>query len=342
MSVCTHVSALVSAVVLSATLFAGSGADDAAVPGPQSDLDAFMQKVLARRDDNWKKLQQYVLDERERIEVRGPGNLPVWGDTHDYTWYLRDGFFVRSPVKANGVTVGEADRRKYEDDYLKRTKERDKRRGRGQPAGGTGAAAPAAAGTDAPPAGPPPPTDVESLIQQTRQPEFMDSAYFLKFKFEEAKYALVGRETFENREVLRIEYYPSRLFSHEQDKQQKNRQQNKTDKSQNTGATLERLMNKVALVTIWVEPKSYQIVKYTFDNVNLDFLPAAWLMHADDLKASMTMSQPFPDVWLPRDVDMFFSALLAIGSFDVRYHLDYKDYRKAETSSRIRGAGGGR
>ena len=28
----------------------------------QSDLDAFMEKVLARRDDNWKKLQQYVLE----------------------------------------------------------------------------------------------------------------------------------------------------------------------------------------------------------------------------------------------------------------------------------------
>ena len=65
-------------------------------------------------------------------------------------------------------------------------------------------------------------------------------------------------------------------------------------------------MNKVSLVTIWVEPKSYQIVKYTFDNVNFDFLPGAWLLHVDDLKASMTMSQPFPDVWLPRDVTCCF------------------------------------
>ena len=37
----------------------------------------------------------------------------------------------------------------------------------------------------------------------------------------------------------------------------------------------------------------------------------------------MTMSQPFKDVWLPRDVDLYFSAMLAIGTFDVRYHLDY-------------------
>ena len=342
----SHVSnrfyALAVTIVMGVSLIASpSDPLAAAYPAvPQSDLDAFMQKVLARRDDNWKKLQQYVLDEHEQIDIRALGNVPVWGEKRDYTWYLREGFFVRSPVKVNGVTIGEAERRKYEDNYLKQTKERDKRRGRGQPP--AGAAGADVVGADAADKGSPPPTDMESLIQQTRQPEFMDSAYFLKFKFEEAKYALVGRETIEGREVLRIEYYPSRLFSHEQDKQQRNRQQNKTDKEHANDATLERMMNKVSLVTIWVEPKSYQIVKYTFDNVNLDFLPAAWLVHADDLKAAMTMSQPFPDVWLPRDVDMFFSALVAIGSFDVRYHLDYRNYRKAETSSRIRGAGGGR
>src|SRR5579862_8408540 len=80
----------------------------------QTDLDAFMREVLARRDDNWKKLQQYVLDEREKFELNGPNKLPIWGERREYTWYIRDGFFVRSPVKFNGVTVGEDDRRKYE------------------------------------------------------------------------------------------------------------------------------------------------------------------------------------------------------------------------------------
>jgi len=69
----------------------------------QSDLDAFMQQVLEQRDSNWKKLQQYVLDEREQIDLRGPSGRPLWGDRRDYTWYIRDGFFVRSPVKVNGA-----------------------------------------------------------------------------------------------------------------------------------------------------------------------------------------------------------------------------------------------
>jgi hypothetical protein len=323
-------------VILGASLLAAAGTGfpglgrQAGQPG-RSDLDLFMEKVLASRDENWKKLQQYVLDERERMEVRGLGDMPIWGEVRDFTWYLQDGFFVRSPVKVNGAVVPETDRRKYEQDYLRRAKERDKRRGRG----GAPPAAP-----DAPAA--PDQTDVQSFILQTRQPQFVDSAYFLKFKFEPSKYALVGHEIFEGRDVLRIEYYPARLFTHEQDQQERRRQQNQPSRSRDEDAAIERMMNKVSLVTIWVEPKSYQIVKYTFDNVNLEFLPAAWLLHADDAKAVMTMSQPFPDVWLPRDVNMLVSATLAIGSFDIRYRLDYQNYRKAETSSRIRKIGGGR
>ncbi len=105
------------------------------------------------------------------------------------------------------------------------------------------------------------------------------------------------------------------------------------------------MMNKVSLVTIWVEPKAHQIVKYTFDNVNFDFLPGAWLLRVSDAKASMTMSQAFPgkdDVWLPKDVDMFFGAVVAIGSFDVRYHLDFHDYKEATTAAHIKIGRGGR
>ncbi len=54
----------------------------------------------------------------------------------------------------------------------------------------------------------------------------------------------------------------------------------------------------------------------------------------------MTMSQPFPDVWLPRDVEFHFGAMLAIGAFDVVYRLNYFDYREAKTSGRIRREGG--
>src|SRR4051794_12655285 len=113
-----------------------------------TDLDAFMRQVLARRDDNWKKLQQYVLDEREQIELRGKDLQPIWGERHEYTWYIRDGFFVRSPVRFNGVEIGEPERRKYEAEFLRRAEERE-RRGR-FPSADAGALQPPASGAASP------------------------------------------------------------------------------------------------------------------------------------------------------------------------------------------------
>ncbi|MEO8070809.1 MAG: hypothetical protein ABI652_05370, partial [Acidobacteriota bacterium] len=242
-----------------------------------------------------------------------------------------DGFFVRSPTKANGVVVAEAERRRFEDDYLKRARAREG-------AGGSGAAAPGVeepAPAVASPASGPTPADVEHLVAQTRQPGFVDSAYFLRFKFEQGTYAFVGHETFDGRDVLRVEYYPARLFSHEQNAQDRRRAAGTADRRKDIDAALEQMMNKVALVTLWIEPKAHQIVKYTFDNVSLDFLPLSWLLRVDDLKATMTMSQPFPDVWLPRDIDMAFGAMLAIGAIDATYHVDYSGYREATTAGRF-------
>src|SRR5438034_6392429 len=138
----------------------------------QTDLDAFMRQVLAKRDENWKKLQQYVLDEHETIDLRGPSRLPIWGERRDYTWYIRDGFFVRSPVKANGVTIGEEERRKYEADYLKRQQERDKRGQRGQVATASSGVS-VEPGDRGPAAAADAPSDVDAILRQTRQPQFI-------------------------------------------------------------------------------------------------------------------------------------------------------------------------
>ena len=120
---------------------------------PQTDLDAFMQKVLAHRDENWKRLQQYILEERQEIQVRGISNTPLWGERRDFSWFIRDGYFVRSPVTVNGVTVSETERRKAEDAYLAQAKARD-RRGRGGRAAGA-AGTPAGGTTTAEPRPPP-------------------------------------------------------------------------------------------------------------------------------------------------------------------------------------------
>jgi hypothetical protein len=309
----------------------------AARPAAQTDLDQVMRKVLASRDENWKKLQQYVLDESERIEVHGPAQIPIWGERREFSWFIRDGFFVRSPVSVNGVTISEAERRKAEDDYLRQAKAHDQVRGTGP---GRAASPVTVAPVPTPTTPTPTPGDVPGLLAQRRAPGFIEAAYFLRFRFEEGSYAFVGHETLDGNDVLRIEYYPTHLFSHSTNKQARARGAGTETRDEDLDAAIERMMNKVSLVTLWVEPKTYQIVKYTFDNVNMDFLPAAWLLRVTDARASMTMSQAFKAVWLPKNVDMLFGAMLAMGSYDVRYHLDFHDYKEAKTSGRIIGGGG--
>jgi hypothetical protein len=295
-------------------------------PIEQSDLDAFMKKVVAKRDDNWKKFQQYVLDEREQVEFRGPGKIPLWGDRRDYTWYVRDGYFVRSPVKANGVTVSEDERRSYEKRFLQREQSREKRAlAREREAAEKKGEKPIVV-----------PIDDAALLRQSREPEFISSAYFLKFKFEEGNYAFAGKETVDDRELYKVEYYPKMLFSKEQNSRAHRREMGQKLKDDNYDAQLEQMLNKVSMVTMWIEPATFQIVKYNFENVNLDFLPAAWLARLTDVRATMTMHQPFPDVWLPKDVDFYFAAMLAVGEMDARYRLNYTNYKLATATAKIK------
>ena len=135
--------------------------------------------------------------------------------------------------------------------------------------------------------------------------------------------------------MLRVEYYPTNLYT----ARQRRRMARDHDPQNPRDAEIQRMMNKVALITMWVEPASHQIVKYTYDNVALDFLPAQWLVHVDDVRASMTMGQPFPgrnDVWLPRGLEMNAALTFALGQVEFRVALDYHDYRQADATVKVR------
>ena len=64
-------------------------------------------------------------------------------------------------------------------------------------------------------------------------------------------------------------------------------------------------------------------------------MPAQWLAQLDGVAASMTMGQPFPDVWLPRGVEMNIRLLLAFGNVEMRYSLQYENYRQADVQTKL-------
>jgi hypothetical protein len=286
-----------------------------------TDLDRFMAEVIARRDDNWRKLQQYVLDERETADFLGPGRIHLFGLDREYTWFIRDGVFVRSPVKVDGVPLGEDERRRAEQEWIERERSHQKDQAAAEAATRQAAPAPTPASAEAP-------TSVDAILRSTREPQFVSAAYFLRFKFEPGHYAFVGAETYEGRQVFRIEYYPSRLYSDEHEA--------KPEKPDPTEARLTRQMNKIAMVTLWVEPTEHQIVQYRFDNIALDFLPARSIVRVNGFGATMKMAQPFKGVWLPQGIDASGAFTLATGTYEAHYTVSYRDYREADVKVKIR------
>ena len=313
-----------------------------------TDLDQFMARALQRRDIDRKTLADYVLDEVETFEVLAPGKVPVARMRREYTWYVRDGIHVRSPVRFDGVPIPEADRRAYEDKWLKSEESRRKyrtERDAKREAEGKG-----------------PVLSAPSI----NEPRFVSESYFMDFRFEPGNYYLAGKETIEGKELLKIDYLPTKLFDEEpseMDKEdaaahktddkkaedakkdekkddkkhdEKKKDSKKEQKEKAQEDAIDRKMDKTSQVTLWVDPQTQQIVKYTFDNVWLDFLPAGWLVKIDDLRASMQMGQPFPGIWLPHNMNIHAGFTVALGSMELQYRREFSNYRKADVSSKVK------
>ena len=347
-------------------------------PAAPSDLDAFMAQVLERRNDAWRALHDYILSERESVELLGPGDIRLFGGLREYTWFVRDGYLIRSPVRFNGVAPSARERQDYETRWLEGEQSREKRAAEKQSKAAS--AAREASGVHESDGAPDGAEDSAALVGKGFEPRFISEAYFMQFKFDPGNYYLAGRETLEGRRVLRIEYYPKQLYRdedsrekdtdagepretksvsvgidgsvHAESKQEspadverrRQREQSKKHEQSKKKAQsekdiekeFERKFNKVALITLWVDPAERQIVKYTFDNTEMNFLPGRWLVRVGDVSASMTMGQPIGQVWLPRAIEMRASLTLANGDYEGRYSREFLEYRQGEVRARIR------
>ena len=179
--------ALCCALALTSLNAAAQNPPPAAAGGARNELDVFMEKVLARREVNRKALDQYILDETEAFEILGPGRSPLYRTRRDYTGYVRDGMHVRSPLRFNGVKVGEEARERYEAQWIHTETERRERKAKKQEGKDQKESSEVSIGPDGVQVsvgGNPVPTE----------PRFVSEAYFMDFKFEAGNYYLAGRE----------------------------------------------------------------------------------------------------------------------------------------------------
>ena len=307
----------------------------------QNELDRFMARVLEQQGRNAASHLEYVLDEQAEVRFTGPDR--DFRFRGDFTWYARDGVFVRSPLRLDGVPIGAEERRAYEARWLERERERRTRRAQdgagdaGQSDAGQSDAGQSVAADDAlmmhlmlggfaadAARVASDPGDDEEVVD----PGFVTDAYaFVDVLFESGNYYLAGREVWDGHEVLRIEYYPERLAPYSGD-----------DDESVRDAEVDSELSKVLLVTLWVDPVQQQIVRYSFDNLGFVFLPGRWLFRLEDVTASMSMRQPFSGVWLPAQIEIRAVLRLSMGRYELRLARTFANYREAVTGGRLRAA----
>jgi len=178
------------------------------------------------------------------------------------------------------------------------------------------------------------------IRRQQSEPNFVSAAYFLRFKFDPGRYALAGKEQLGGREVLKVHYYPAKLFDDAADRHHRSERTSDPPRKRrhDDGAdeNFDRQMNKASLVTLWILREERQIVRYVFDNVDMHFLPGRSVLRVDDLTASMQMDEPFPGVWLPKAVIGRVRFGSAAGPLDAVYDIGYFDYRQAGVTVKVR------
>jgi hypothetical protein len=167
---------------------------------------------------------------------------------------------------------------------------------------------------------------IERLKKRKRE-HGPDREQFFGFEFEPGSFFYAGRETFEGRDVVVIEYYPGKApWSDDEEAEDENEKE----------AELEAKLGKVFFVTMLVDPVEHQVVRMTLENAGFDFLPARWLVHLDEVEVSLTMHQPIDGVWLTRDIEGYAKVTTAGGSLEVRYNSTFYDYGKTKTGVKYR------
>ena len=103
-------------------------AETRAAAQSSNEIDLFMERVLDNREASWRRLGDFLLRESETLVLDGPRNIPLSGFRREFEWYVRDDEVVRSPVRFDGVALSDAERRQYEENWLRGER---RRRGRG-------------------------------------------------------------------------------------------------------------------------------------------------------------------------------------------------------------------
>jgi len=105
-------------------IFIVLGKSSSAQGETERDLDAFMSKVLEKREVNWEALHGYVFSETETLAIKGINLPPTFNFKREYVWIVRDGYLLRSPVRVNNVKVSKEEQAAEEEEWVRKRKDK--------------------------------------------------------------------------------------------------------------------------------------------------------------------------------------------------------------------------
>ncbi|MEE8583337.1 MAG: hypothetical protein V3T83_00635 [Acidobacteriota bacterium] len=162
----------------------------------------------------------------------------------------------------------------------------------------------------------------EKWFHRKRDGRRLEREIFFDFDFKQGELLFAGYQQFEGRKLAVIEFYPRHFFSREAYGDEERR--------------YTEMLDKTTLVRLLVEPQEHQMVRMTFENVGLEFLPYRWLVRVDDLSASITMAKPIENVWLPRDIEASGKISTASFQLEIVYLRKFSQYQKTDVKVKLR------
>jgi len=270
-----------------------------AATAAQDDVDAFMEQVLAKREINWQATYDYVFNEVEMLRIRGGEEIAALQSFEEkFTWYVRDGYLVRSPWTVNGVEVDDETREKAELRWIEDVKE-DENNAR---------------------------IERDSFFDF----EFEPGNYLFA-----GREMFEGHEVVRIEYYPTDAFFDEDRDDEETDEERARRREERRRQREESGEeeewdedAFEHMFAKTSLVSMLILPEEHQIVQWTFENVGFEFLPYRWVVRMDELRASMTMHQPIEGVWLPRDIRASAKASTASFDLEVEYVRAFGDYKE--------------
>ena len=278
-----------------------AGSQEGAAPSQAvADLDAFMAEVLANHSVDWDRLYDYVFDEVEALRFIGSGIAAISDYEHEYTWYVRDGYLVRSPVRVNGAEASEAARDAAEEEWLRRVVA-------GEPAERIERDSFFDFGFE-------PGSYLVVGRQVIDDRELIEVEYYPRrsFSLDESRDESEGPPAW-RRDLL----FGAPLLGNQAGR-----------------AKSERLIGRGSLVTLLVDPQEKRIFRATIESPGLEGLPG-WLVRVDAVRASIQMHRPFGEVWLPQRVSLTGTLITAQQAIDVEYARIFSNYRRTDVGAGV-------